>query len=94
MMGKKVYIYGNVFYKCHPNCITLNSFNDLFNVLSEKRDCPNDLDVNRRFIKAYKSITFPGSISYNKGITCTLEEIAENFVNAVYSYIGQIKQSR
>lgn len=94
MMGKKVYIYGNVFYKCHPNCTTLNSFNDLFNILSEKEDCSDSLDVNRRFIKAYKTISFPGFISYNIGITCTLEEIANNFVNAVYSYINQIKHSR
>lgn len=91
MMGKKVYIYGNVFYKCHPNCTSLNSFNDLFNILSKQKECTDDLNVNRRFIKAYKSISFPGFISYNIGVSCTLTEIAENFVNALYSYKNQVK---
>lgn len=71
LMGKKVIAFGDVFYCVHPNCIKLNGFTSLFEVLSNLSSHPNALDgkdrlymINERFVATYRAITYEGFVGY------------------------------
>jgi hypothetical protein len=65
MMNKPVIVFGEVFYQCHPNCIKLNSYGELFNILNKEIKLNMDVQTNRKFIAAYRNITFKGNIDYS-----------------------------
>lgn len=66
LLQKPVYVFGNVFYECHPNCRKINSFDDLFEKLCDLT-VNKDPNINRAFIGAYRKITFQGNIYYHIG---------------------------
>lgn len=63
MMNKLVYVFGNVFYQCHPNCHKITSYDNLFKQFQSKQ-LNIETDVNQRFILAYENISYIGNIYY------------------------------
>ncbi len=66
LLNKPVYVFGNVFYECHPNCRKIDRFDDLFEKLCDLT-VNKDPNINRAFIGAYRKITFQGNIYYHIG---------------------------
>lgn len=67
ILGKKVITLGNIFYQCHPNCIKLDSFKDLFQTLinlNPQIDEKELEEMNKKFIAAYFNLSFEGDIDY------------------------------
>jgi hypothetical protein len=83
MSNKPVFIFGNVFYECHPNCRKLSSFNSLENELNNL-SIDNNPDINRRFVYAYKKILYPGNIGYSLGgKEYQTKDFVEPFIEAI-----------
>jgi capsule polysaccharide export protein KpsC/LpsZ len=64
MMNKPVYVFGNVFYECHPNCRKIVFYEELYDKLCDLT-VNNAKSLNRRFIYAYTKIAYPGNIYYS-----------------------------
>ncbi|QHS58236.1 capsular polysaccharide export protein, LipB/KpsS family [Chitinophaga agri] len=65
MMGKMVVAFGDIFYKKHPLCISVKSFEDLYTIFSAiKKDNGKVRDINRRFLAAYYNCTYEGNVNY------------------------------
>lgn len=64
LMNKKIVVLGNVFYECHPNCIKLKDFENLFSVLNSIEEPIVDQELSRRFIAAYRCVTYEGNVAY------------------------------
>ncbi len=89
LYNKPVFVFGNVFYQCHPNCFKITSYDDLEKIL-KRNVIVVDQDVNRKFIVAYYRNTIKGNVYYNlssEGFTQTnfneqfLKAIDERFFN-------------
>lgn len=89
-LGKKVIVFGNVFYEVHPNCIKLSGFDNLFECL---REIPGNLisgeelkNANERFVASYKSITYEGNVGYPIYEQDDLKRFVDPFINALEIY--------
>lgn len=83
LSAKPVFVFGNVFYECHPNCRKLNSFETLEQQLKDL-SVDNNPEINLRFISAYRKISFEGNIYYflgEKGYST--ENFTEPFIKAI-----------
>ena len=86
LMNKKVILFGNVFYECHPNCIKMSNFDTLFEVLRDLEKPTQDLTLSKRFIGAYHKITFLGNVGYPIYETEDIEKFSNYFISALSSY--------
>jgi hypothetical protein len=82
MMQKPVYVLGNVFYECHPNCRKITSYDELYDELSN-RVVDDRKSLNRCFIYAYKQISHLGNIYYNISTEYRDEDFTIPFINAI-----------
>lgn len=82
MMNKPVFIFGNVFYECHPNCRKLYSYESLFVSLKDL-SVLQDKQINHRFIGAYYKITYKGCIYYWLGRNYPLIDFTDPFIAAL-----------
>ena len=82
MMNKPVFVFGNVFYQCHPNCRKLYSYENLFDSLKDL-SVSLDRQINRNFIGAYYKTTFKGCIYYWIGKKFSLSNFSNIFINAI-----------
>jgi hypothetical protein len=65
MMGKPVVAFGDIFYKKHPLCISVKSFENLHAVFADiRKDNGRVRDINRRFLAAYYNCTYEGNVNY------------------------------
>ncbi len=89
MANKPVFVFGNVFYECHPNCKKLNTFEQLYRELSHCYIKTNDNnDNNLRFIHTYKNMTFESNVYYfleNSNYNLH-EEFIYPFIKAIEQY--------
>lgn len=64
LLGKRVFLYGRVFYECHPNVVRIGQPSHLFDILNEySGDISQDNRYNMDFLAAYYSVTRPGSLN-------------------------------
>ncbi|WP_076930080.1 capsular polysaccharide export protein, LipB/KpsS family [Proteiniphilum saccharofermentans] len=86
LMYKKVIVFGNVFYKCHPNCIKLDSYENLFNILTELKQPPCDREVARNFVTAYYLCTSEGRTGFSNYEKEDIGRFAEPLIKAIEIY--------
>jgi hypothetical protein len=82
MMNKPVYVFGNVFYECHPNCRKVLSYEELYSKLFDLTT-DNNKSLNRCFIYAYTQIAYPGNIYYNISSNYADDYFTRPFINAI-----------
>lgn len=86
LIGKLVLVLGEVFYQYHPNCVKVDSFKDIPDIInsastiSEKLELDN---INSKFWKMYQTISIPGSF---------YEPLTEISVEAFIKFLERIKQ--
>ena len=67
IMGKKTFLLGRIFYETHPNCVCINSFNELYDKIVNEID--NHVPVDPvAYIQAYYLNTFKGTAVYEKEV--------------------------
>jgi capsule polysaccharide export protein KpsC/LpsZ len=64
LMNKLVLVFGEIFYQCHPNCYKIKNYEDLFDLLQNNSLLKKNPEINRKFIAAYRKMTFEGNIYY------------------------------
>jgi hypothetical protein len=62
LLGKRVFLYGRVFYEFHPDIVRISNPASLFEIFKEWLDKPlrADGEYNQRFVEAYYLTTAPG----------------------------------
>ena len=87
LIGRPVYVLGNIFYSYHPLCRKVKNFEELKDRIAvdliNKPNVDNLEDINQRFIISYFKNTIPGTIT---------EAVLENDTNnyeLIYKYICQ-----
>lgn len=82
LYNKPVFVFGNVFYQCHPNCFKINSYDQLENILNTQ--IKRDLEINKRFVLAYYKNTVEGNVYYNlPNVNFTQESFNKQFSTAI-----------
>lgn len=82
MLNKPVFVFGNVFYECHPNCRKIYDFENFHNQILDL-SVNKDPDINRRFIVAYKNSSYEGNIYYSLFKNYKIKDFTEPFINAL-----------
>lgn len=70
LIGKTVYVLGDVVYESHPNCVRVRTIEALKLALSQGRDVNEDFSLekaNIRFWREYYSNTIEGNVLNPKG---------------------------
>lgn len=69
LLNKRVFLFGHVFYKFHPNVVVVDNPADLYGILSSSIGRPlfNDEYYNLQFVMAYYLETFPGIVNMMGG---------------------------
>jgi len=62
VLGKPVYVLGDVFYDFHPLCRKMNSWNDLFPLLTTDAPSSGSDSESFDFLAAYWQCTLPGTL--------------------------------
>ncbi|MEK7124311.1 MAG: hypothetical protein AAB877_01315 [Patescibacteria group bacterium] len=66
LSGKPAYVFGNVYYSCHPFCRKLNNFDELrdriMEDLANKPDISKLENINNRFVASYLRNTIAGNM--------------------------------
>lgn len=86
LMHKKVILFGNVFYEAHPNCIKVNNFEDVFQILSTLKEPIPDYKLSQRFIGAYYKSTYEGDIYFSFSSESNTLRFSLPVINALKSY--------
>lgn len=89
LLNKKVIAFGNVFYECHPNCIKLNNYDNLFEILSNINNVKYDIEtneINKRFLAAYYNVTYPGGLIFFLYKNEDMDRFTIPLINAMESY--------
>lgn len=86
LLNKRVFLFGEVFYKNHKNVVKIENPSNLFQLLtahlSEIENDHSDLEYNINFVAAYYMNTYPGTLNM------MLEnEMASALVDTLYPYI-------
>jgi len=65
LLGKRVFVFGNVFYRFHKNVVQIANPSDLFNLFIKYLDNPPEIErhYNMQFVAAYYYSTEPGSLN-------------------------------
>lgn len=65
LLGKRVFLFGTVFYEFHPNVVRIQNPTALFSLLEEWLDRPLRVgrDYNLEFVQAYYLSTLPGVLN-------------------------------
>ena len=65
LLGKKVFVYGEVFYDFHKDVVKVKAPAELFNILNEnlQDEVSIDKDYNLNFLAACYLATYPGSLN-------------------------------
>lgn len=65
MMNKRVFVYGDVFYKLHPNAVVVKNTSELFEILKFhiSKDLNTGPDYNVDFVSAYYLKSFDGVLN-------------------------------
>jgi hypothetical protein len=65
LLGKRVFLYGTVFYEFHPNVVRVQNPSALFSLLEAWLDRPLEAgrDYNLEFVQAYYLSTLPGVLN-------------------------------
>ncbi|MCQ8228298.1 capsular polysaccharide export protein, LipB/KpsS family [Pantoea trifolii] len=64
LLGKKVFLYGNVFYEYHKNVVKVESPEKLFNIFNENlKPFNNDIEYAKNFVAACYLATYPGTMN-------------------------------
>lgn len=66
-MNKPIWVFGNVFYECHPNCHKVNNYEELFSLLNNRHILPDTENINRKFVYAYYLSSYEGNLYYMLG---------------------------
>jgi len=84
LLNKRVFLYGHVFYKFHPNVVRIKDTSDLFDILNKELANFVEIDhkYNINFIAAYYLNTKPGSLNLMGS-----EDVATDLVAELYPYI-------
>ncbi|WP_047445998.1 hypothetical protein [Alistipes sp. ZOR0009] len=82
LMNKPVFIFGETFYKAHPNCVKLNNYEELFNILKNTKVTISN-EVNQKFIAAYLRISYEGNIYYSLSNQYKDSQFVDPFINAI-----------
>lgn len=86
LIGKLVLVLGEVFYQYHPNCVKVDSFKDIPDIINSESSISQKLElenINSRFWKIYQTISIPGSF---------FEPFTEISVEAFINFLERIKQ--
>lgn len=67
LMNKPIWVFGNVFYECHPNCHKVNNYEELFSLLNNRHILPDTENINRKFVYAYYLSSYEGNLYYMLG---------------------------
>lgn len=82
LYNKPVFIFGNVFYQCHPNCFKINSYNDISKLLKSKAQ--DATEINKRFLVAYYNHTYSGIVYYNlENINFDQDKFNKQYIGAI-----------
>lgn len=67
LMGKRVFLFGNVFYQFHRNVVKIENPSDLFNMLTKwlRRPVNTDPDYTLKFVEAYYKSTHHGFLNFS-----------------------------
>lgn len=86
LMGKAVFLFGDVFYKSHKNVIKIENPRDIFKaIVSLPFDFDEEVkDYNISFVSAYYMSTLPGALNMTLGI-----EGAKSLVSKIYPEISK-----
>lgn len=65
MIGKRVFLFGNVFYQFHPDVVRITDPSKLFDLFQEwlRRPLRSDAAYNQQFLQAYYLTTYPGVLN-------------------------------
>lgn len=88
LLGKKVFLFGSVFYQFHPNVIRITDPSDLFRQLKTNLDKDSLVDsgYNLKFIQAYYLSTLPGVLNITGK---DAEKTAQTLYPAIQKYIKE-----
>lgn len=66
LKGIPTFVFGDVFYNAHPKCINIKNYGDIYPLLSKHQYRDFDSIINRNFVAAYFSLTYPGIVVLNE----------------------------
>ena len=80
IMGKKTFLLGRIFYETHPNCVRIESFNELYDKIIKEID--NHIDIDPvKYIQAYYYNTHKGTAVYSVEVDFDfVEEISNQII--------------
>lgn len=95
LLGKKVFLFGRVFYEDHKNVIKINSAHKLFDILNAAPvNEPIDKQYNLEFVAACYLATYPGSLNLmlsGQAAMAKAEEIYNRVLKQIlFSYIDAV----
>lgn len=97
LLGKKVFLYGRVFYEFHENVVKIESPSELFKLFNEHLNNPDCFDRNYalNFLASYYLSTYPGSMNMmlkDKQAYLKADEIYRNVLKEiVFNNIDAVK---
>jgi len=91
LMGKKVFLFGSVFYQFHEQVVRVGDPTQLFDLLRTElnSDTRGDMTYNLDFIAAYYLSTLPGSLNLMQ-----TGEAAAHMADSVYASINMLEVQR
>lgn len=66
LKGVPTFVFGRVFYQSHQNCITIKSYDELYEKLISNAAHRKSTEINKKFIAAYYEETHPGKMVLEK----------------------------
>lgn len=65
LIGKRVFLYGNIFYQFHPDVVRISNPATLFDLFSQHLEAPlaADREYNLKFLQAYYLSTYSGHLN-------------------------------
>lgn len=86
LLGKRVLLFGRVFYEFHKDVEKIKSKDDIFAVLSKVLNSENSFDslYNEHFVQAYWISTYPGKLNLLNKVGLD-DEASEYFMNLLMS---------
>jgi hypothetical protein len=96
LLGRRVFLFGSVFYQDHPDVVRVSNPAALFDIFREHLDAPTvaDAGFNEDFVAAYYLGTFEGVLNFSLGEDATAvlaERVAPQILSRMMALIADVK---